>query len=393
MGDVMRIKNDELKSVQKKKWSKRKKILTIVIIAVLLLVLIALTVLGVVFHYIGKINIKENESIDVDSAISDYAKELDIDTSSKDKSDIIKEIDKSLNDEKSDSSDTDSNTLNDANQSNLNHYNTMSLDIMRDPNVLNVLLIGTDARSTSERGRSDSMILVSINKQTKKLLMFSFLRDIYLYIPGVESTRLNHSYAYGGPELTMKTIEQNFGIEINKYVQVNFYSFIEVIDAVGGIDLTVTDDEAKLINDYLGEINKLVGDKKGSDRLKGGGNLHLNGKQALCYARIRYIGTDFARTRRQRDVLNQVLEKVRNMELGELSGFLDETLPLITTNLTQSEIFSLLVNANEYSNYTRVADSIPLNQTYYFMTVRGMSVIGIDFDANVNVLRKEIYNR
>lgn len=393
MGDIMRIENDELKSVGKKKWSKKKKILTIVLISVLILTLIALTVLGVVFHYIGKINIKENESIDVDSAISDYAKKLDIDTSSKDKSDIIKEIDKSLNDGKSDSSDTDRNTLNDANQSNLNHYNAMSLDIMRDPNVLNVLLIGTDARNTSERGRSDSMILVSINKQTKKLLMFSFLRDIYLYIPGVESTRLNHSYAYGGPELTMKTIEQNFGIEINKYVQVNFYSFIEVIDAVGGIDLTVTDDEAKLINDYLGEINKLVGDKSGSDRLSGGGNLHLNGKQALCYARIRYIGTDFARTRRQRDVLNQVLEKVRNMELGELSDFLDETLPLITTNLTQSEIFSLLVNANEYSNYTRVADSIPLNQTYYFMTVRGMSVIGIDFDANVNVLRKEIYNR
>lgn len=393
MGDIMRIENDELKSVGKKKWSKKKKILTIVLISVLILTLIALTVLGVVFHYMGKINIKENESIDVDSAISDYAKKLDIDTSSKDKSDIIKEIDKSLNDGKSDSSDTDRNTLNDANQSNLNHYNAMSLDIMRDPNVLNVLLIGTDARNTSERGRSDSMILVSINKQTKKLLMFSFLRDIYLYIPGVESTRLNHSYAYGGPELTMKTIEQNFGIEINKYVQVNFYSFIEVIDAVGGIDLTVTDDEAKLINDYLGEINKLVGDKSGSDRLSGGGNLHLNGKQALCYARIRYIGTDFARTRRQRDVLNQVLEKVRNMELGELSDFLDETLPLITTNLTQSEIFSLLVNANEYSNYTRVADSIPLNQTYYFMTVRGMSVIGIDFDANVNVLRKEIYNR
>lgn len=393
MGDIMRIENDELKSVGKKKWSKKKKILTIVLISVLILALIALTVLGVVFHYIGKINIKENESIDVDSAISDYAKKFDIDTSSKDKSDIIKEIDKSLNNGKSDSSDTDSNTLNDANQSNLNHYNAMSLDIMRDPNVLNVLLIGTDARNTSERGRSDSMILVSINKQTKKLLMFSFLRDIYLYIPGVESTRLNHSYAYGGPELTMKTIEQNFGIEINKYVQVNFYSFIEVIDAVGGIDLTVTDDEAKLINDYLGEINKLVGDKSGSDRLSGGGNLHLNGKQALCYARIRYIGTDFARTRRQRDVLNQVLEKVRNMELGELSDFLDETLPLITTNLTQSEIFSLLVNANEYSNYTRVADSIPLNQTYYFMTVRGMSVIGIDFDANINVLRKEIYNR
>lgn len=393
MGDVMEVENNENDSVVKKKWSKKRKTITIIVIVIAALIFLSLTALGIVFHYIGKVNIKEDEKIDVDSAISDYAKELDIDTSSKDKSDVIKEIDKSLNDEKSDSSDTDSSTLDNANQSNLNNYNTMSLDIMSDPNVMNVLLIGTDARDTSERGRSDSMILVSLNKQTKKLLMFSFLRDIYLYIPGVESTRLNHSYAYGGPELTMQTIEQNFGIEIDKYVQVNFYSFIEAIDAAGGVDLTVTDDEAKLINDYLGEINRLVGDKKGADKLSGGGNLHLNGKQALCYARIRYIGTDFARTRRQRDVLNQVVEKVRNMSLGELDDFLNTTLPLVTTNLSQSEIFSLLVNANEYTNYTRVADSIPLKGTYNFMTVRGMSVIGVDFAANINVLRKEIYNK
>lgn len=392
MGDVMEVEINEENPIEKKRWSRKRKIITILLIIVSALIFLSLTAVGIIFHYIGKVNIKKDSKVDVDSAISDYAKELEIDTSNKDKSDVIKAIEEKLGDEKSDSSDTDSDTLDKANQSNVNNYNTMSLDIMSDPNVLNVLLIGTDARDTSERGRSDSMILVSINKQTQKLLMFSFLRDIYLYIPGVESTRLNHSYAYGGPELTMQTIEQNFGIEIDKYVQVNFYSFIEVVDAVGGVDLTVTDDEAKLINDYLGEINKLVKDKKGADKLSGGGNLHLNGKQALCYARIRYIGTDFARTRRQRDVLNQVIEKVRNMSLGELSDFLDITLPMVTTNLSESEIFSFLINANEYSNYTRIADSIPLKGTYNFMTVRGMSVIGVDFAANINVLRKEIYN-
>lgn len=392
MGDVMEVEINEENPIEKKRWSRKRKIITILLIIVSALIFLSLTAVGIIFHYIGKVNIKKDSKVDVDSAISDYAKELEIDTSNKDKSDVIKAIEEKLGDEKSDSSDTDSDTLDKANQSNVNNYNTMSLDIMSDPNVLNVLLIGTDARDISERGRSDSMILVSINKQTQKLLMFSFLRDIYLYIPGVESTRLNHSYAYGGPELTMQTIEQNFGIEIDKYVQVNFYSFIEVVDAVGGVDLTVTDDEAKLINDYLGEINKLVKDKKGADKLSGGGNLHLNGKQALCYARIRYIGTDFARTRRQRDVLNQVIEKVRNMSLGELSDFLDITLPMVTTNLSESEIFSFLINANEYSNYTRIADSIPLKGTYNFMTVRGMSVIGVDFAANINVLRKEIYN-
>ncbi|MCD8328896.1 MAG: LCP family protein [Ruminococcus sp.] len=375
----------------KKKWSRKRKIITIVVIVAAILILAGVTVIGIIYHYIGKINIEETKDIDVDSAISEMADELDIDTDSKDKDEIVDEIEKSLNDDESDSSETDSDTVTSVNDTNLQNYNTMSADVMSDPDVTNILLIGTDTRDTSERGRSDSMILVSLNTRTNKLLMFSFLRDIYIYIPGVGSTRLNHAYAYGGAELTMQTIEGNFGIEIDKYVKVDFFSFIEAIDAVGGVDITVTDAEAELINDYLGEINNLVGDKSGSDKLSGGGDLHLNGKQALCYARIRYIGTDFERTRRQRDVLNQVIEKVEGMSLGELDSFLDTVLPLITTNISSSEFFSYMMNASEYTSYTRVADSIPISGTYSFMTVRGMSVIGIDFTQNANILRNNIY--
>lgn len=375
----------------KKKWSRKRKIITIVVIVAAILILAGVTVIGIIYHYIGKINIEETKDVDVDSAISEMADELDIDTDSKDKDEIVDEIEKSLNDDESDSSETDSDTVTSVNDTNLQNYNTMSADVMSDPDVTNILLIGTDTRDTSERGRSDSMILVSLNTRTNKLLMFSFLRDIYIYIPGVGSTRLNHAYAYGGAELTMQTIEGNFGIEIDKYVKVDFFSFIEAIDAVGGVDITVTDAEAELINDYLGEINNLVGDKSGSDKLSGGGDLHLNGKQALCYARIRYIGTDFERTRRQRDVLNQVIEKVEGMSLGELDSFLDTVLPLITTNISSSEFFSYMMNASEYTSYTRVADSIPISGTYSFMTVRGMSVIGIDFTQNANILRNNIY--
>ncbi|MCD7727293.1 MAG: LCP family protein [Ruminococcus sp.] len=383
--------NGELEPEEKKKWNRKRKIITIVVIVAAILILAGATVIGIIYHYIGKINIEETKDVDVDSAISEMADELDIDTDSKDKDEIVDEIEKSLNDDESDSSETDSDTVTSVNDTNLQNYNTMSADVMSDPDVTNILLIGTDTRDTSERGRSDSMILVSLNTRTNKLLMFSFLRDIYIYIPGVGSTRLNHAYAYGGAELTMQTIEGNFGIEIDKYVKVDFFSFIEAIDAVGGVDITVTDAEAELINEYLGEINNLVGDKSGSDKLSCGGDLHLNGKQALCYARIRYIGTDFERTRRQRDVLNQVLEKVENMSLGELDTFLDTVLPLITTNISSSEIFSYMMNASEYTSYTRVADSIPISGTYSFMTVRGMSVIGIDFTQNANILRNNIY--
>lgn len=373
----------------RKPWSKKKKIIVILSAVGIALVLLAVVAVVIVYHYIGKVNIVENSGVDVDSVISDYADNLNGD--SLDRSDIINKIEDDLADDKTDGEDTDSDTVGGVNQQNLDNYNRMSQDIMDSPDVTNILLIGTDSREGSDRGRSDSMILLSVNEVTQRVTMFSFLRDIYIYIPGVGSTRLNHSYAYGGPELTMQTISENFGIRIDKYVQVDFYSFIQTVDAAGGVDIYVTDDEAALINQYLDEINDLLGSPRGTDSVAGGGDLHLNGKQALCYARIRYIGTDFARTSRQREVLNQVIEKTRGMSMSELDSFLNITLPLVTTNLTQSELFSILLNASAYIDYERISDSIPLDGTYSFMTVRGMSVIGIDFDANISVLRSEIY--
>lgn len=389
--DKMKTESSAVKRETKvrKPWSKKKKIIVISSAVGIALVLLAVVAVVIVYHYIGKVNIVENSGVDVDSVISDYADNLNGD--SLDRSDIINKIEDDLADDKTDGEDTDSDTVGGVNQQNLDNYNRMSQDIMDSPDVTNILLIGTDSREGSDRGRSDSMILLSVNEVTQRVTMFSFLRDIYIYIPGVGSTRLNHSYAYGGPELTMQTISENFGIRIDKYVQVDFYSFIQTVDAAGGVDIYVTDDEAALINQYLDEINDLLGSPRGTDSVAGGGDLHLNGKQALCYARIRYIGTDFARTSRQREVLNQVIEKTRGMSMSELDSFLNITLPLVTTNLTQSELFSILLNASAYIDYERISDSIPLDGTYSFMTVRGMSVIGMDFDANISVLRSEIY--
>lgn len=389
--DKMKTENAtaQLETKVRKLWSKKKKIIVISSAVGIALVLLAVVAVVIVYHYIGKVNIVENSGVDVNSVISDYADNLTGD--SLDRSDIINKIEDDLADDKTDGEDTDSDTVGGVNQQNLDNYNRMSQDIMDSPDVTNILLIGTDSREGSDRGRSDSMILLSVNEVTQRVTMFSFLRDIYIYIPGVGSTRLNHSYAYGGPELTMQTISENFGIRIDKYVQVDFYSFIQTVDAAGGVDIYVTDDEAALINQYLDEINDLLGSPLGTDSVAGGGDLHLNGKQALCYARIRYIGTDFARTSRQREVLNQVIEKTRGMSMSELDSFLNITLPLVTTNLTQSELFSILLNASAYIDYERISDSIPLDGTYSFMTVRGMSVIGMDFDANISVLRSEIY--
>lgn len=355
---------NRLKKNGKKKWSVKKKIIVIVIVVLLILLLLAGAGVAMVFNYISKINIVSNPDTSIASSITD---------------------DDLTNDPDSPQSEIDA--LNEKIRKNLEENAT---ELMFDDNVLNVLVIGTDSRG-EERGRSDSMILMSLNKNTEEIVMTSFLRDIYLDIPGVGSSRLNHAYAYGGPELLMDTIEQNFKIKIDKYVTVNFDSFVDVIDAVGGVEINVTDEELPYVNGYLSEINSLRGEKTTADTLSSSGTYTLNGKQALAYSRIRYVGTDFGRTERQRTVMTKTLEKAKNMSLLEINDLLNVLLPELTTNLTQGEIFSIVLDSLSYLSYDTVSQAIPLENTYSYLTISGMSVLGIDFDISIEHLKNTIY--
>ena len=133
---------------------------------------------------------------------------------------------------------------------------------MSDKNVTNILLIGSDTRDENERGRTDSMILLSINKQTKQMTMTSLMRDCYVEIPDHGWAKLNAAYSYGGAELLMDTIEQNFDVAVDKFVYVSFFSFIDIVDAVGGINIDLSDDEAQYMTDPMAEQNKYLGNKK-----------------------------------------------------------------------------------------------------------------------------------
>ena len=157
----------------------------------------------------------------------------------------------------------------------------------KEDGVVNVLLIGNDSRLNGDDGRSDAMILISISDKTKTITMTSFLRDMYVDIPGHDGNRLNAAYSYGGAELLMQTIEQNFDIPVHRYALVNFEAFANLVDAVGGIDLDVTNDEVQLINGYLMEYNQLLGRNLDYDWLdaSASGVIHLNGPQALAYSR------------------------------------------------------------------------------------------------------------
>lgn len=266
-----------------------------------------------------------------------------------------------------------------------------STPVLSDKNVTNILLIGMDNRVKGESARSDAMILVSINKKARSITATSLLRDIYLQIPGKNNNRLNAACAYGGPALLMDTIEQNFKVSVDRYVSVDFYVFMDIIDAVGGVTVDVTREELTVINDYIAELNKLRGEQAGSDYLTEPGEFKLNGKQALAYARIRYIGTDFERTARQRRVLNEAFQKVKKLNLIQLNSLLNKILPQVTTNLTEGEIFSMILSLPKYTGYEIKQCRIPVDNSYELMRIRGMDVITLDFNKNIKALKEEIY--
>lgn len=271
----------------------------------------------------------------------------------------------------------------------------MSREPFKEDGVKNILLIGNDSRSEDESGRSDAMILISISSRTNSIHMTSLLRDIYVDIPGHDGNRLNAAYAYGGPELLMETLKENFDIDVSRYMLVNFQAFANLVDAVGGVDLDVTNEEVQYINGYLVEYNQLEGRPEGTDYLDTSlsGNIHLNGPQALAYCRNRYIGTDFARTERQRKVLSAAM-KSAPLALATNGGELvDGVMSNITTNLTKTELSGLMLQAPVMMTYDVVQGSIPLEGTYSNATIRGMAVLEVDFEANKEYIRKEIYGK
>lgn len=264
---------------------------------------------------------------------------------------------------------------------------------MKEDGVVNVLLIGNDSRENGDDGRSDAMILLSVSNKTKTIYMTSLLRDMYVEIPGHDNNRLNAAYSFGGAELLMETVEKNFEIPVNRYVQVNFEAFVGLVDSVGGVDLELTTEELEYVNGYLVEYNMLTDRPQGTDNMdtQAAGMVHLNGPQALAYCRNRYIGTDFGRTERQRKVLTEVIKKIPGALVTNGSQLFDTLLPNLTTNLTKNECISLGLMAGKALTYDIIADSIPQTGTFRNATIRKMSVLEVDFEANRKYLQEKLY--
>ena len=245
-------------------------------------------------------------------------------------------------------------------------------------NVVNILLIGADYQS-GDIARSDSMILCTFNKTKNTITMTSFMRDLYVKIPGYGKNKINASYSIGGMQMLENTLEHNFGVQVDGIVEVDFSQFEKLIDLLGGVELDVTYMEAEFIN------------LKNHDRLKQGVQV-LNGKQALWYSRFRGDGGgDFNRTNRQRVVLGKLIENYRNSSLTDLMAMMDDILPMVTTNMDKNDIvsyvtglFPMLVGAEI------ITQRIPAEGGYYMTKIDGRSVLVPNISFNVKILKDTI---
>lgn len=252
------------------------------------------------------------------------------------------------------------------------------VEIIETDKVVNILLLGQDRRGGTKNSLTDVMMLCSINKETKTLTMTSFLRDLYLDIPGHRGDKLNVAYALGGFEMIDKALEKNFGVKVDGNVEVDFSQFAKIIDLIGGVDIKLTGAEAAHLNNEYGYA------------LSSGVN-HLNGEKALGYARIRYIDSDFGRTNRQRTVVTAILNQFKNASIGQLTSTLTGVLGMITTDMTDAEIMKYALEfAPLLKDLNIVSQHIPVEGTYYYGSVKEYNIVDCifikDFDTNIKLI-------
>lgn len=262
-------------------------------------------------------------------------------------------------------------------------FGTKPSELATGEHIINILLVGQDRRKGEGRQRSDAMILCTLNTRTKSLTMTSFLRDMYVKIPGYRNNKINACYQIGGADLLNACLKENFGVEVDHNVEVDFEGFMDLIDLVGGVEIELTSAEA-------GYLNKRGNwDVTGNDgwRLKKGIN-KLTGSQALAYSRIRAIGTDFERTERQRKVLTALLEKAKDLSFTQITNLINEAIPLIATDMKTAEIIEYAGELFKMFSELEVNSlRIPADGTYSFADFAGAGdSIVLDFDANRKLL-------
>jgi LCP family protein required for cell wall assembly len=240
-------------------------------------------------------------------------------------------------------------------------YNELSgeLSASEFKDVKTIVFFGSDSRDTSDAsaGRADSIMIASLNPKTKSLKLISIPRDTYVSVEGYGKTKINHAYAYGGEQLMIKTINSNFGLNISEYATIDFSGLINIINEVGGVQLEINKAEMDVLNDYLKDSYKLTG--KAYVPMTKYGKVTLNGEQALAHSRNRYVGSDFTRANRQRDVLTALFTKISTMEKTKILSLVDSFLSEVKTNINVTSYMGVLTSviANKDSYVSNIVST------------------------------------
>ena len=281
-------------------------------------------------------------------------------------------------------------------------------DLLQNSKVLNIMLFGEDNKHEEEHGRTDTMIMLSIDNVHKKLKLTSFQRDTYVYIPGQGYDKINASYTLGGATLSIKTIRANFGVKIDRYAVVDFDSFKDIIDTLGGVEIEVTKDEIEYINYQMYKNGQSNGNRHTITAKPG--VIRLNGQEALWYSRNRGLtigeddneigisGDDWDRTARQRKLLTKMVTDLKGAGLSDIVEIVNKVGPKITTNLKKDEIMGLVSNALTYISYEIKQTYVPKEGLWYYNNpgddswyVAGSCIHITDMEAQRKALADFVY--
>lgn len=252
----------------------------------------------------------------------------------------------------------------------------------------NIAIYGVDSRDDElgEGNRSDCIIIASIDNSSKEIRLISVYRDTYVDIEGHGLDKITHAYAYGGPELALKTLNENLDLNVTEFVTVNFDSVADAVNALGGIKINVESDEIDALNKVIKDTSKHTG--MSSNYITEAGTQTLDGVQAVSYARIRYTsGGDYRRTERMRTVIEAMFAKLKTKSLGEINDFADQILPKVYTNIGPDEIIMLAPTILQYE----ITDSIGWPYNVEGITLDRWYGVPVTLKSNVERLHREVF--
>lgn len=258
-------------------------------------------------------------------------------------------------------------------------------------NITNIAFFGLDTRVKDENSNSDCIMIITLDEQHKKIKISSIMRDTYVNIDGHGMNKINAAYSYGGPQLAIKTLNQNFGLNIKDFVKVDFFSLEKIVDNLGGIEVNVAQNEVNLINIGVDETARLEGES--AKHISKSGLQILNGQQIVAYCRIRHTtGDDFKRTERQRDVLVQIINKIKSKGVSGITSTVNTLLPYVETSMSNTQVLGFctsMITSGAYNTLDQ--ERFPVDGYCWAGTPNGMDCIEIDTKTTSSQIQNYIF--